>query len=113
MCANCGFPAAPGHWTEAGVDISSDRLQAKFRRAGLLRSVLRSHGLTAHDDGSTPGITVSTQTGNQEIAEDLSAVWKVAERLSGRAVDPLAPQFICDEEDGVSDGAAHGQKMTA
>ncbi len=94
MCANCGFPAAPGHWTEAGADLSSDRLQARFRRASLLRAVLRKHGLTAHDDGSTPGITISTQTGNHEIVPDLAAVWAVAERLTGRPVDPLGPEYV-------------------
>lgn len=99
MCANCGFPAAPGHWTEAGSDKSFDRLQARYRRANLLRTVLRSHGLTAHDDATTPGITISTQTGRHEIVHDLSAVWEVAEKLIGRPIDPLAPQFICEEED--------------
>ncbi len=94
MCANCGFPAAPGHWTEAGADTSSDRLQARFRRAALLRAVLRGHGLTAHDDGVTPGITLATQTGRHEIAQDLAEVWEIAERLSGRPVDPLAPQYL-------------------
>lgn len=99
MCANCGFPAAPGHWTEAGADQSHDRLQARYRRAGLLRNVLRSHGLSAHDDATTPGITISTQTGNHEIADDLSGVWQLVERMSGRPLDPLAPEFVGDMED--------------
>lgn len=107
MCANCGFPAAPGHWTEAGIDLSYDRLQSRYRRAGLLRSVLRSHGLNAHDDATTPGITISTQTGNHEIAADLSAVWALAEKMSGRPVDPLAPEFICDVGEAIeAEGAA-------
>ncbi|HMQ58354.1 MAG TPA: hypothetical protein PKE65_07380 [Rhizobiaceae bacterium] len=102
MCANCGFPAAPGHWTEAGTDTSYDRLQARYRRASLLREVLRDHGLTAHDDATTPGITVSTKTGRHEFAGDLAAVWALAEKLSGRPVDPLAPKFVCDDDDALS-----------
>lgn len=94
MCANCGFPAAPGHWTEAGAEKSHDRILARFRRASVIRSILAPNGLTAHVDGATPGITVSTMTGNQEIVQDLSEVWKVAEKLSGRPVDPLAAAFI-------------------
>lgn len=97
MCANCGFPAAPGHWTEAGAVLSSDRLGARYRRASLLRAVLRKHGLTAHDDGATPGITISTLTGNQEIVPDLSTVWAIAERLTGRPIDPLGPDYVDDE----------------
>jgi hypothetical protein len=94
MCANCAFPAAPGHWTEAGAEKSSDRLQARHRRVGVIRTILSPNGLTAHDDGATPGITVSTLTGNQEIAQDLSEVWRIAEKLSGRPVDPLATRFL-------------------
>ena len=97
MCANCGFPAAPGHWTEAGLELSSDRIRARYRRAAMLRSVLGPVGLTAHDDGVTPGITISTQTGRQEIAEDLSDVWAIVERLSGEVVDPLGPRFVGDQ----------------
>lgn len=108
MCASCGFPAAPGHWTEAGIDKSFDRIQARYRRASLLRAVLRSHGLTAHDDATTPGITISTQTGSHEIVQDLSALWAVAEKLIGRPVDPLAPQFICGEEDAVEADRSEG-----
>lgn len=96
MCANCGFPEAPGHWTEAGTFRTFDRLQARHMRAKVLRSVLRSYGLTAHDDGATPGITISTLTGNQEIAADLAEVWQIAEKLCGRPIDPLAPEFIGD-----------------
>lgn len=112
MCANCGFPASPGHWTEAGIDERFDRIQARYRRASLLRSVLRSHGLTAHDDASTPGITISTQTGNQEIAQDLSAVWEVAERMAGRPIDPLAPQFICEEKEAGEAGPGRSEGMS-
>jgi hypothetical protein len=111
MCANCGFPAAPGHWTEAGIDKTVDRLQSRHRRAAILKNALKSHGLTAHDDGATPGIAISTMTGNLEIAEDLADVWRIAERLSGRPVDPLSSQFLCDEADagGGPTGTGNGR----
>ena len=99
MCANCGFPAAPGHWTEAGTHMTSDRMQARHLRAQLLRNILKPYGLTAHDDGATPGISISTLTGNQEIAHDLSDVWAVAERLAGRPVDPLDPIYLHADAD--------------
>lgn len=95
MCANCGFPAAPGHWTEAGIDKTVDRLQSRHRRASILRNALQPYGLTAHDDGSTPGIEISTLTGNIELAENLAAVWEVAERLCGKQIDPLSPAYLC------------------
>jgi hypothetical protein len=94
MCASCGFPAAPGHWTEAGAASAPDRLRERFRRARLLQSVLRSHGLTAHDDGQVPGIQISTLAGNRSIVRNLEDVWALAEQLTGRAVDPLDPRFV-------------------
>jgi hypothetical protein len=95
MCANCGFPAAPGHWTEAGAASASDRLRARFRRAQVLQTILSGYGLTAHDDGAIPGITVATKTGNQVMVADLTEFWAAAERIGGKVIDPLDPRFAC------------------
>ena len=93
MCANCGFPAAPGHWTEAGASNPSERLRARFRRAQVLQAVLPAYGLSAHDDGVSPGMMLATQTGHHELAGDLASLWEAAERMTGRAVDPLDERF--------------------
>ena len=98
MCASCGFPAAPGHWTEAGAATAPDRLRQRFRRAQVLQSVLRPFGLTAHDGGLVPGIQIATLSGNQAIVATLEDVWTLAEQLTGRAIDPLDPRFIGDVE---------------
>jgi hypothetical protein len=94
MCANCGFPSAPGHWTEAGSASASDRIRARFRRAQVLQAVLPAYGLTAHDDGAIPGVMLANKTGNNELVADLAEVWTVAQRMSGRVIDPLDPRFI-------------------
>jgi hypothetical protein len=94
MCSACGYPAAPGHWTEAGAASIGDRLRARFRRAQILQRVLSSYGLKAHDGGLVPGIQLSTQTGEQVIVRDLTEVWLEAERMSGKTIDPLSSYFI-------------------
>lgn len=94
MCGACGFPAAPGHWTDAGAATPHDRLRARLRRARLLRALLRPHGLTVHDGGEVPGIHLSTLSGIQAILPDLEALWVEAERLSGKPVDPLDPRVL-------------------
>ena len=63
MCASCGYPAAPGHWTDAGVADPGERMRARFRRARVLNAVLRAYGLTAHDGGLIPGIQIATLSG--------------------------------------------------
>lgn len=99
MCSACGFPAAPGHWTEAGAASPHDRLRARFRRAALLQALLKPYGLTAHDGGQVPGIQLSTLSGAQTILPDLQALWAEAERLAGAPIDPLDPRFL-DGADG-------------
>ena len=97
MCNACGFPSAPGHWTDAGANTPGDRLRSRFHRAKLLDAVLRPYGMTAHDDGVTPGIQIGTLSGNQTIVRNLEEVWNEAERLSGKVIDPLDPMFLNDE----------------
>ncbi len=93
MCNACGFPSAPGHWTDAGVDTPGDRLRMQFRRAQVLKKILSDYGLSARVDGQIPGIQLSTFTGSQVNLRDLEAVWKEAERQIGAPVDPLDPRF--------------------
>jgi mannose/cellobiose epimerase-like protein (N-acyl-D-glucosamine 2-epimerase family) len=93
MCSACGFPAAPGHWTEAGAADAPGRLRARFRRAQILQSVLPVYGLTAHDGAQVHGIQISTLSGDHTIARDLAEVWATAERLTGSPIDPLDPRF--------------------
>ena len=99
MCSSCGFPAAPGHWTEAGAATGPDRLRARFRRAQVLQPVLRAYGLTVHDGGLVPGIQISTLSGSQSIVGNLEELWAEAERLTGSFIDPLDQRFIGDGEE--------------
>ena len=91
MCNACGYPAAPGHWTEAGAATPHDRLRERFRRVQVLQRVLKGTGVTAHDGGVIPGIQVMSLSGAQSIVPDLEAVWREVETLRGRPLDPLDP----------------------
>lgn len=71
-----------------------DRLRCRFRCAEILLRVLTVYGLKVHDGGLVPGIQLSTLTGDQAIVRDLAEVWIVAERMSGKTIDPLDPCFI-------------------
>ena len=89
MCASCGFPAAPGHWTEAGAATPHTRLRERFRRMQVLQKVLHRSGVTVHDGGIMPGIQVMSLSGAQTIVPDLEALWAEVARLRGRPFDPL------------------------
>lgn len=94
MCSSCGFPAAPGHWTDAGAFETHDRLRARFRRAQVLQAVLPKFGLTAHDSISVPGIQLSNMSGSHAMVSDLAELWKEAERMTGGVIDPLDPRLL-------------------
>lgn len=90
MCNACGFPAAPGHWTEAGATTPHDRLRERFRRMQVLQTVLKRSGVTAHDGGMVPGIQVMSLSGAQTIVPDLEALWPEVEKLrGGKPFDPF------------------------
>ena len=89
MCNACGYPARPGHWTDAGLDTPHDRLRARFRRAQVLARVLRPYGVTSHDDAMTDGVILSSLSGASIIVTDPAKLWQTVEQLAGRAFDPL------------------------
>lgn len=90
MCNACGFPAAPGHWTEAGAETPRDRLREKFRRVAMLNGLLHPLGVTVHDGGLVPGIQVTGPGGASIIVANLEELWAEVERLTGRVFDPLS-----------------------
>lgn len=98
MCSACGYPAAPGHWTEAGTANMSERLRSRFRRSLILQHVLKFYGLNVHDGGLVPGIQISNQFGSEIIVRDLAEVWALAEQWTGSAIDPLDPRFTAPTE---------------
>lgn len=102
MCNACGFPTAPGHWTDAGADTPGDRLRMQYRRAQVLKKILSSYGLSASVDGQIPGIQLSSFTGGQKNLRDLEAVWVEAARQIGKPLDPLDPRFTGIDPDAAA-----------
>ncbi|MBY0134790.1 hypothetical protein [Paracoccus yeei] len=96
MCSACGFPAAPGHWTDAGAQTPGDRLRLRFARLGVVNRLLAPYGLKAWDDGATPGLQLFAPDGQRELVPDLAALWAVAERMAGRPIDPLSDRALAD-----------------
>lgn len=94
MCMACGHPQAPGHWTEAAAQGPGPRLRARMQAAQALNRLLAPYGLTVDDTHPVPGYRLATRSGAVELVPDLTALWDAAQRLIGRPIDPLSPEFL-------------------
>ncbi|MBM3604203.1 MAG: hypothetical protein FJX25_05465 [Alphaproteobacteria bacterium] len=90
MCSACGYPAAPGHWTDAGAVTPGDRMRNRLIRMTVVNRILAPYRLNARDDGVIPGIQLSSGFGATVIVPDLEALWIEAARMARRPIDPLA-----------------------
>lgn len=105
MCSLCGVLGGNEHWTDAaarpGVFTRNveriDRRRERTRRVCAANRVLAAFGMSLSDwQGSS--FVLSTRTGKSEMVEDLGHLWPAAEKLSGRACDPLDPDVIARME---------------
>ena len=95
MCGLCGVLGSGPHWTEAssGTGELRTRRRERLERMALANRVLAHYGLKAEDwQGSA--YLLSTRTGRTEIVDNLTHLWQAADRMIGRACDPLDPAVI-------------------
>ena len=59
-----------------------------------LRAALAAHGLRVSAPSSWSGFQIVAPSGRFENARNLDEAWAAAEKLAGRAVDPLSPLFL-------------------
>ncbi|MBB3454950.1 hypothetical protein FHT86_003249 [Rhizobium sp. BK313] len=105
MCSLCGVLGSNEHWTDAAARpgvftrgrASPDRRRERVERVRAANEMLAGFGLVL-SDWQGASFVLSTKTGRTEIVEDLGHLWPAAERLVGRACDPLDAAFIARME---------------
>ncbi len=104
MCILCGEFVTRIHWTEkhaedrarASIDARAkdenrrNRRRERTRRTAITNKVLRHYGLKVSDWGGTKYV-LRDGKGRSELVQDLGSMWPVAQRLTGRPLDPLDP----------------------
>ena len=110
MCGLCGMFAGERHWTERaaspaifgeagngrGAGAEPPRVtpaRERQERVRLVNLVLDPLGLVL-SEWAASSYVLRTKTGRSEMVPDLGALWPAAERLVGRACDPLDPGFL-------------------
>lgn len=104
MCVLCGESLTHLHWTDesrhasqTGGSDDGDHQGAlrreRMRRASAANTLLGFYGLKLD---RTPGrdYQLSDRKGRIVLVGDLGALWPEAQRLCGRAIDPLDPDLI-------------------
>ena len=101
MCVFCSQTWMEEHWADAAAEPGGDvvalethairrgqRLRDRADRARLFGIVLTEHGLTLQDwEGSS--YILRDAKGRGAVVANLGQVWQEAERMAGRALDPL------------------------
>lgn len=105
MCSLCGVLGGNEHWADAvarpGVYTRNveriDRRRERANRVAVANRVLAAYALSI-TDWQGASYLLANRTGRTEIIEDLGHLWPAAERMIGRACDPLDPELIARVE---------------
>ena len=99
MCALCGVLGGM-HWADSAANPAvftgrarQTRRGERQHRARLVSAAMKPYGLSLQDWQGASFI-VRSRTGHQEMVDDLMTVWAAAEKIRGRPLDPLDPQFL-------------------
>jgi hypothetical protein len=87
MCGLCGVLL-----NETWAEEAGDR-RARVLRLKLLNRVLAHFGLRL-DEWAGRVYVLRDRTGRTAVVDDLGSIWREAERLAGRPLDPLDPQLL-------------------
>jgi hypothetical protein len=90
MCGMCGLLGGGTHWSNAGVpDDGATRRQRRLLQVALANRILESFRLRL-DDFHGQSFVLSSPTGAMELVADFTEVWRTAEQMLGKPLDPLA-----------------------
>jgi hypothetical protein len=101
VCGLCGILGDGSHWADGVTGPSAIpwlRREARRQRVALASAALRPFGLSLADwQGAT--FLLRNRTGATLPVATLADLWPKAERMAGRPLDPLDPQWL-DALDG-------------
>jgi len=80
---------------DTGPDSAALRRRERQWRITLANALLAPLRLRL-DDFQGTAYTLSNATGRTEVLDNLADLWPLAERLSGRPIDPLDPAYLND-----------------
>lgn len=92
MCGLCGLLGGESHWADSIRSSLPDR-QERLQRIAQANRVLGFYRLRLEDFQGV-SFVLASPTGRREIVSDLGQVWRMAEEIAGRPLDPLDPDLL-------------------
>jgi hypothetical protein len=101
MCALCCVLGGKGHWSDsaaapavfAGRTEPHTRGRERQARTRLLNAAMKYHGVVVKE-WSGSSYLLTSRTGRTAIVDNIADLWPAAERLAGRAIDPLDEHYL-------------------
>ncbi len=96
MCGMCGLFGGGGHWSNTvAAGEGANARQQRYVQIAHANRLLEGFRLTLSDFHGQ-SFVLSSPTGAQVIVDDFMQIWKAAEAMLGRSLDPLT--LFADEE---------------
>lgn len=92
MCGLCGLIGEDSHWSDP-IDSSIPGRRERLRRIASINQIVAPFRLQVSDVQGASYL-VQGPTGKQAIASGLEQLWKVAEDIVSRKLDPLDPRIL-------------------
>ena len=99
MCSLCGNMGVGRDWADEASATAGTPTLERQHRLTLANGVLRAAGLSLRQWGGR--YVVASRTGRSGLADNLSALWPLADRLGTAPLDPLDEAFLDRLEAGL------------
>ena len=92
MCSLCGNMGVGRDWADEGSATAGTPILERQHRLTLANEVLGAAGLTLRQWGGR--YLMAGRTGRSGMADNLSSLWPLADRLGTLSLDPLDDAFL-------------------
>jgi hypothetical protein len=92
MCSLCGNMGVGRDWADEGRSTAGTPTLERQHRLTLANEVLAAAGLSLRQWGGR--YLMAGRTGRSGMADNLSALWPLADRLGTTPLDPLDDAFL-------------------
>jgi len=92
MCGLCGLLGTEGDWSDS-IGSTLPVRQQRLLRIAQANRILSFFGLRL-EEFQGASYVLASPTGRREMVSDIGQLWRIAETLAGRRIDPLDSELL-------------------